>query len=137
MANNVNTIVVGAGRLGSSIARLMVKQGRNVLLVDKDRNQFDTVLEYSGFSEVGDATDLDFLKENGIDKAERIIVFTDDDNTNIYISDLCVNKTRVKEIYIRLTDSRKIKITDKRVRCICPFDLTLDDFTIQMAGEGL
>jgi len=135
MAKNVNTIVVGAGRLGSSIARLLVKQNNNVLLIDKDKSQFDHVLDYSGFSEVGDATDLEVLKENGINKAQRIIVVTDDDNTNIYISDLCLNKTNVKEVYIRLTDSRKTKITDKRVKCICPFDLSIDDFTSQMGGE--
>ena len=135
MANNVNTIVIGAGRLGSSIARQLVKQNHNVLLIDKDKNQFDHVLDYSGFVEVGDATDLEFLKENGINKARRLIVVTNDDNTNIYISDLCLNKTNVKEIYIRLTDSRKIKIVDNRVKCICPFDLSLDDFTKQMVGE--
>ena len=68
------------------------------------------------------------LEDNGIREAERVVAITDDDNTNIFISDVCVNMYHTKEVYIRLKDSRKMKLVDPSVKCICPFELSLDDF---------
>ena len=67
--------------------------------------------------------------------AKRVVAITDDDNTNIFIADLCEDIYGIPEIYIRLKDSRKAKIVSSRVKCICPFDLTLDDFGQQFKGE--
>ena len=91
--------------------------------------------DFSGFVETGDATDLSFLEENGIKDVDRAVFVTDDDNTNIFLSDICIKRYGLKEIYIRLTDSRKIKIVNENVRCICPFDLSLNEFSDLMKGE--
>ncbi len=133
MSNNANTIIIGAGRMGSSIARLLNKES-NVLLIDKNRTKLQNVLDFSGFIEAGDATDLTFLEECGIKTAQRVVIITDEDNTNIYLSDICCYLYDVPEIYVRLKDSRKTKIVDPRVKCICQFDLLLDDF-IRQSGR--
>ena len=135
MSSNINTIVVGAGRLGSNIARKLIKENNNVLLIDRNRDKLEKLVDFTGFVEAGDATDLSFLEENGIRDVKRAIFITDDDNTNIFLSDICIKRYDLKEIYIRLNDSRKIKIVDPLVRCICPFDLSLDDFGDLMKGE--
>ena len=133
MANDVNAIVIGAGRLGSNIAKYLAKQKKNdVLLIDRNRRKLNNVYDYSGFIEVGDATDLAFLEDNGIKGAERVVAITDDDNTNIFISDVCVNMYHTREVYIRLKDSRKMKLVDPSVKCICPFELSLNDFAALM-----
>ena len=67
-----NTIIVGAGRLGGTIARKLNKID-NVLIIDKDRNKFSKLQDYSGFVECGDATDLAFLEKKGIDPGLRHI----------------------------------------------------------------
>ena len=59
-----NTIVIGAGRLGGTIARSLNKES-NVLIVDKNKNKFSKLQDYSGFVEAGDATDLEFLEKIG------------------------------------------------------------------------
>ena len=128
MSNNVNTIVVGAGRLGANIARKLNKENNGVMLIDRNRNKINDVSDFTGFQEVGDATDLTFLEECGIKEAERVVIITDDDNTNIFLADVCCYIYNVKEIYIRLKDSRKIKVVNERVNCIGPFDLSLDEF---------
>ncbi|MBQ1534194.1 MAG: NAD-binding protein [Erysipelotrichaceae bacterium] len=135
MSSNVNTIVVGAGRIGSNIAKKLQKENRNVLLIDKNKEKIAKLDDFSGFVETGDATDLSFLEENGIKDVDRALFVTDDDNTNIFLSDICIKRYGLKEIYIRLTDSRKIKIVNENVRCICPFDLSLNEFSDLMKGE--
>ncbi len=122
------SIVVGAGRLGSNIAKKLNKENNDVLLIDRNKDKIANVVDFTGFVEVGDATDLSFLEDCGIKDADRLVVITDDDNTNIFISDVCTNIYNVPEIYIRLKDSRKMKIVNSKVKCICPFDLSLDDF---------
>ena len=72
--------------------------------------------------------DLSFLEKNGIESCEKVIIVTDDDNINIFISDLCQYVYGVPVVYAKLKDSRKRKLVDKKVVCICPFDLSLEFF---------
>ena len=129
-----NTIIIGAGRMGSSIARAL-NNTNNVVVIDKNRYKIERLQEYSGFVEVGDATDLQLLEKNGIATADTVIVVTDNDNVNIYIADVCEHIYHVKNIYVKLTDSRHKAIVDSRIQCICPFDLSLDYFEQLQKGE--
>ena len=124
--SSMKSIVIGAGRLGSNIAKMLSKENNDVILIDRNREKLGNVVDFTGFLESGDATDLGLLEECGI---------KDDDNTNIFISDVCCYIYSVPEVYIRLKDSRKMKVVDDRVKCICPFDLSLEDFAEQKRGE--
>ena len=129
-----NTIIVGAGRLGGTIAQKLNRID-NVLIIDKDRNKFSKLQDYSGFVECGDATDLHFLENKGIRDADRLIAVTDDDNVNIFLADVCAKIYDVPKIMIKLSDSRKKVLVDERVVCICPFDLFLDYFDQEQNTE--
>ena len=122
-----NAIIIGAGRLGGSIARQLNKKA-NVLIIDKDKNKLSKLQDYSGFVDCGDATDQALLEKNGIKSADTFISVTNDDNVNIYLADLCTNVYNVPNIIIKLKDSRKRVLVDERITCICPFDLSLDYF---------
>lgn len=134
MSNNMKSIVIGAGRLGSNIAKMLSKENDDVVLIDRNREKLGNVVDFTGFMEAGDATDLSLLEECGIKEADRLVAATDDDNTNIFISDVCSYIYSVPDVYIRLKDSRKMKVVNERVKCICPFDLSLEDFA-QQKGE--
>lgn len=125
MANN--TIIIGAGRMGSSIARSL-NNTSNVVVIDRNKDKISKMQDYSGFVEIGDATDRQFLEKSGIKEANRVIVVTEDDNVNIFIADLCEHIYSVNEIYVRLKDSRKRKLLSNSIVCICPFDLSLNYF---------
>ena len=122
-----STIIVGAGRLGGTIARKL-NMIENVLIIDKNRSKFLKLQDYSGFVECGDATDMALLEKFGIKEADRLIAVTDDDNVNIFLADICTTFYSVPEIIIKLKDSRKRVLVDPKVHCICPFDLFLDYF---------
>lgn len=122
-----NIIIVGAGRLGGTIARKLNKES-NVLIIDKDKAKLAKLHDYSGFLENGDATDLALLEKCGVKTADKVIAVTDDDNVNIFIADVCTKIYNVANTTIKLKDSRKRKLVDESVKCICPFDLSLDYF---------
>ena len=137
MSVNRKSIVVGAGRLGSNIAKILSRQKDDVVLIDLNKDKLMNVEDFTGFLESGDATDMDFLEANGIKTADRAVFLTEDDNTNIFLADVCSHIYKVPEIYIKLKDSRKVKIVDPWIRCINPFDLFLDDFVGQMERKDL
>ena len=133
---NANTIIIGAGRMGGSIARSLNNKA-NVIIIDKRKDKISKLQDYSGFVEVGDATDLQLLEKNGIKEADCVIAVTDDDNINIFIADVCCNIYNVKDIFIKLKDSRKKILLDRRINCICPFDLSLEYFEKTKEGNNL
>ena len=55
-------------------------------------------------------------------------------SVNIFLADVCTYIYDVPHIVIKLKDSRKRVLVDDRVKCICLFDLFLDNY--EKASEG-
>lgn len=124
------TLIIGCGRLGSSIANRDSSMGRNVIVMDQDSMSFEGLSdEFSGFSLVGDATDMSLLVEAEIESAQEIIIATGDDNTNVFLALVARKVYDVPQIYVRLDDpSLEILLKGCDVHAIYPFELSLDKF---------
>ena len=57
---NGNVIIIGAGRVGSSIARLLNEQNYHVTIVDKYKDALLNVEDFTGYFEVADARSLPY-----------------------------------------------------------------------------
>ncbi len=122
-------IVIGAGRLGSWIAISLQNEGRNVTVLDKDSESLTKLEDFQGFTSIGDATDLSFLESNDIEKADMVIITTEDDKTNLFLADVCLQIYDVPKIFVRLNDSNKMKLLEEtRIKPICPFLLSVEKF---------
>ncbi|MCL6598318.1 MAG: NAD-binding protein [Alicyclobacillus macrosporangiidus] len=62
----------------------------------------NTIPDYSGYTIVGDASDISILEKAGIDRAYVVIASTDDDNTNIMISQMSKVVYDVPNVIARL-----------------------------------
>ena len=81
------TLIIGCGRLGASIANADSLSGKNVLVVDKDSRSFELLSDlFSGYTFLGDVTDLSLLEEAYITSAKEIIIATGDDNVNLFLA---------------------------------------------------
>ena len=122
-------IVIGMGRLGSAIAIELNKAGENVTVIDKDMSTFDRLEEFSGFMINDDATDLTVLENNGVKNARKVIITTNSDNVNIFLTHICLKVYDVPEIYVRIADTdNNVLVKDERVKIINPFSLCIDFF---------
>ena len=130
------TLIIGCGRLGASIANADSLSGKNVLVVDKDSSSFELLSDlFSGYTFLGDVTDLSLLEEAYITSAKEIIIATGDDNVNLFLAYVARKLYNVPKIYVRLDDpSLEILISDLDVKAIYPFELSLDKFS-RMRGE--
>ena len=116
------TIIVGCGRLGSSLANSLSDEGGNVLIIDRDRDAFRRLSSsYGGLSIAANATDLDALRDAEIENASVVIAVTDHDNTNIMVAQLARDMFHVENVIARLSDpDRETVYQEFGIKTICP-----------------
>jgi len=77
-------VVAGAGEVGFHIAEHLIKEGKDVVLIEKDADRVKFVSSHLDCLVVhGEATNLEILKQAGIQKATAFISATDYDEVNM------------------------------------------------------
>lgn len=131
------TLIVGCGRLGISIANKCSEEGKNIMAVDINEDCFDSLSsKFSGYTFVGDVTDLSVLEEANIASAKEVIITTGDDNINLFVALVARKMYDVPNIYVRLDDpSAAVLIQGLKIKAIYPFELSFDKFNLIRGGS--
>lgn len=131
------TIIIGCGRLGASIANKCAEEGKNIVVVDKDKDSFELLSDrFSGYTTVGDVTDLAVLESAYISTAKEVIIVTGDDNVNIFVAHLARKVFNVSDIYVRLDDpDDEILLRGLSIHAIYPFELSYDKLNMMRGGR--
>ncbi len=130
------TIILGCGRLGSSIANYSSQMGENVVVVDPNKASFEKLNDaFSGITIASDTTDIDELRDAGLDSAREAVITTGDDNVNLFLAYVCCKIFEIPYIYVRFDDPDKgLLIQGLPIKAIYPFQLSLDRFSLLRAG---
>lgn len=79
-------IVVGAGKTGYNLTKLLMEEGHEVLLVEKNKARYLELNNELGESIfLGDASESEVLKNIGTNRANVLVAVTGDDDTNLVI----------------------------------------------------
>ena len=105
-------MIVGAGRVGSAIARRALAAGHEVSVLDEDplsherldAGQTQTWEDAGGQFTVGTALEIDALLAAGIEQADVFIASTDGDNTNLTVSQIAQKRFGVENVLCRVMD---------------------------------
>jgi trk system potassium uptake protein TrkA len=125
----VFVLIVGAGRVGSSVARSALEAGHEVSVLDEDplsHERLDAGMETSwedagGLFTVGHAIEADALEEAGIERADVFIASTDGDNTNLTIAQIAKRGFGVDRVIARVMDpARAAWYAEQGLETICP-----------------
>ena len=85
-AMNDHYILIGFGRVGQSIARDLLAAHRAVVILDTNPASFENAVK-QGYAVVhGDPADVETLKAAGIDRARGLVIATDKDAENVYVT---------------------------------------------------
>jgi len=130
-------IVVGCGKMGSIIANYASSEGHNVVVIDKNEKAFDMLSpEFSGFTILGDATEVENLKAAKVDRADVLFSLTTDDNTNFMISMVAKRVFGVKRVVSRVYDPDNLPIFQEfGIDAICPILLMVESLKGLLLGE--
>jgi len=80
----VYIVILGAGRIGYQLARQLIDEGKNVALIENDKEVARDVLARLDCLVVNDnGTSLEALKKAGIQKADAFVSVTDFDEVNM------------------------------------------------------
>lgn len=123
-------VIVGCGRLGSSLANDLSADGHRVIVVDHREHAFDKLsAAFSGFKIVGDAVELQTLKTAEIEKADCLFATTTSDNTNLMVAQVAKAMFDVSLVVARVYDpQREAVYSEFGVETISPTKLSADAF---------
>jgi len=79
-------IVVGLSGVGETLARVLVRRGHSVAVIDKDEERCKKFAsEVDALVINGQAEDNDNLKNAGVEKADALVTATGDDSVNLMV----------------------------------------------------
>jgi len=82
-------IVVGAGKVGYHLSKLLLSQGHEVMLIEKDKNKVAGLMDELGDCILqGDGSTMEILTKAGANRADAIVAVTGHDEDNLVICQL-------------------------------------------------
>jgi trk system potassium uptake protein TrkA len=102
---------MGCGRVGEQVARLMVEEEHQVVVIDYDANALARLgPNFRGRTVRGVGFDRDVLVKAGIEQADAFAATSSSDNANIVAARIARNIFRVPRVVARLYDPRRAEI---------------------------
>ena len=101
-------IVIGYGRVGTQVVRLLRGQDHSITVIDKDRGALDKAVEDAHLKVViGDCTDPDALRKAGADGADVLLALTREENTNLMAAQIAKVIFRVPRTIAMVYDPQR------------------------------
>jgi len=129
----VKVVIVGCGRVGSTLARKLVGEGHEVSVVDELVASFGRLGEdFGGQMVVGSGIDEEVLRRAGIETADCFASVTNGDNRNIMAAQIAQEVFHVKRVITRIYDPIRAEVyRELGLQTICPTTIgagILDEF---------
>lgn len=140
-------LIVGAGRVGSSVARMALEAGHEVSVLDEDplsherldANQQTSWEDAGGRFTVGTALEVDALMEAGVEQADVFVASTNGDNTNLVIAQIAQKRFGVDRVICRVLDPARARwYREQGLETICPTQYAIEQFSgaLSLGGPG-
>ena len=124
----MNAIVIGCGRVGSTIALRLTREGWDVTVVDEKEEVLGRLGEnWRGGFVVGHGMDTEVLRQAGIENSDAVVVCTSGDNTNIVIGQVAQKRFDIACVVVRLLDPARAEFyAQQGMRTVCPTSTAID-----------
>ncbi|HKT44846.1 MAG TPA: TrkA family potassium uptake protein [Gaiellaceae bacterium] len=124
----MNALIIGCGRVGSSIALQLQREGWDVTVVDENEDALARLGEHwPGAFIVGQGIDVDVLRDAGIEEADAVVAATDGDNSNILIGQVAQKRFDIACVVVRILDPARADFYSERgLRVVCPTKTAID-----------
>jgi voltage-gated potassium channel len=103
------TIVIGGGKVGRAVAETLKSRGISVHLIEQDPAVAAKLHDAADQVFVGHAADRDTLEAAGLPRAPAVILTTNDDAINIYLTVYCRKLNPALRIVSRITHERNLE----------------------------
>jgi Trk K+ transport system NAD-binding subunit len=121
-------LVIGGGTVGKAACRALRERGASVTVLDSDERLRPELAQIADRVVIGDAANLETVKAAGIEEAPSVVLTTNDDATNIFLTLYCSRLSSGAHIVSRITHEWNLEAIH---RAGADFALSHGSLTIQ------
>ncbi len=101
----MKVVIMGCGRVGAWLARLLDADGHQVTILDTNSYSFRRLpANFNGTALVGNGIDEEALKRAGIEEADAFVALTQGDNRNVMAAQIAKHIFNVPKVICRIYD---------------------------------
>lgn len=129
----MNILIIGCGRVGSTLARDLDLAGHEVSIMDENPKHLKSLnnfpdYSFGGMQFVGVPIDTDALSQAGIENMDAVACVTPDDNINLMVYQIATEIYGINRTICRVADPSLKEVFSEHfgVTAVCSTNLTAD-----------
>lgn len=133
----MHVIVVGCGRVGSSLVPQLEGAGHTVTVIDRQKRAFRRLEGTNAEQLVGTGFDRDLLVAAGAERAKALAAVTSGDNSNILAARIAKENFQIPSVVARIYDPRRASIYQKLgIATVATVSWTTSQVVRRLIGEN-
>jgi trk system potassium uptake protein TrkA len=135
----VHIVIMGCGRVGSSLARQLGRAGHSVAVIDRDPAAFRRLgTDFHGQQVTGVGFDRDVLIKARIGEAHAFAAVSSGDNSNIIAARVAREQFNVETVVARIYDAKRAQVYERLgIPTVATVPWTTDRLLRAIIPEGL
>ena len=110
----MHIVIMGCGRVGSTLAHILEDRGNTVAVIDQDPEAFRRLRpSFKGDRVTGMGFDRDVLARAGIERADGFAAVSSGDNSNIIAARVARETFGVRQVAARIYDPRRAEVYER------------------------
>jgi trk system potassium uptake protein len=134
----VHIVIMGCGRVGSTVAHILEDQGHSVAVIDQDPDAFRKLRPgFKGTKITGIGFDRDVLIEAGVERADAFAAVSSGDNSNVIAARVVRESFGVNRVVARIYDPRRAEVYQRLgIPTVATVRWTADQMLRKLLPEG-
>ena len=134
----MHIVIMGCGRVGSTIAHILEDLGHSVAVIDQDPDAFRKLRPgFKGSKITGIGFDRDVLIEAGIERADAFAAVSSGDNSNVISARVVRESFGVERVVARIYDPRRAEVYQRLgIPTVATVRWTADQMLRRLLPEG-
>ncbi|MBA3249570.1 MAG: TrkA family potassium uptake protein [Geodermatophilaceae bacterium] len=134
----MHIVIMGCGRVGSSIARSLEDLGHSVAVIDRNQDAFRRLgPEFGGRQVLGMGFDREVLRKAGIQKAGAFAAVSSGDNSNIVAARVARETFGIDRVVARIYDPKRAAVYERLgIPTVATVPWTTDQLLRRLLAQG-
>ena len=134
----MHVVIMGCGRLGSTLAHKLEARGHTVAVIDQNADAFRRLgADFTGITVTGIGFDGTVLREAGIERADAFAAVSSGDNSNIISARQARETFGVSRVVARIYDQRRAQVYERLgIPTVATIRWAADRMVRQLVPEG-
>ena len=134
----MHIVIMGCGRVGSTLAHILEDRGNTVAVVDRDPEAFRRLRPaFKGERVTGMGFDREVLSRAGIERADGFAAVSSGDNSNIIAARVARETFGVRQVAARIYDPRRAEVYERLgIPTVATVRWTADQMLRKLLPEG-